>query len=242
MKMLPHLNRIFKQGDFKYIASTGAAIAIIGYFLAKFKALPFYYVESIARQSTLSLTAKILILLGLKQFFVQSEGLATTRRTLIPHPINEFHVIDEVYLTNKNSFKIFVALGTIQEFEFPRAIELVRSMIVEADSISWQVGCTKCLNLPGSTYSKLNRDEFLQFIETADVVVCHAGVGILIDCFKAGKKPVVIPRRGKFREHVDDHQVEIMNFLISRNLVSNLEINQSRDIFKASAGSLVGID
>jgi UDP-N-acetylglucosamine--N-acetylmuramyl-(pentapeptide) pyrophosphoryl-undecaprenol N-acetylglucosamine transferase len=228
---IPRLYRILGNKYFDYIASTGAAIAIIGYLLARLRKKPFYYVESIARQSSLSLTAKILKILGLKYCFVQSEALVDSKHTLIPNPIANFRTIKMNYTIEKTSLRIFVALGTIRDYEFTRAIDLVKKIIIKTDTVNWQLGFTKYQNLPGQSHFELNRDQFTKLIELSDIVICHAGIGILTDCFKAGKVPLVIPRRGTHHEHVDDHQVEIMNLLLSKNLVIDLEANPSRDLF-----------
>jgi UDP-N-acetylglucosamine transferase subunit ALG13 len=232
VRIIPRLNRILNRKSFDYIASTGAAIAIIAYVLAKLRRKPFYYVESFARQSSFSLTTKILKIIGLKHFFVQSEGLASAKYMLIPNPINSFRSTREIDFNIKKSLRIFVALGTIRDFEFPRAIDLVKQLVNETDLINWQLGFTKYENLPGKTYSELDRDQFIHLIVSSDIIICHAGIGILTDCFSVGKKPLVIPRRGKYHEHVDDHQVEMMKFLLSKQLVIDLEANQSRDLFK----------
>ncbi len=47
-------------------------------------------------------------------------------------------------------------------------------------------------------------DEFRELIDQADVIVCHGGAGTLHHVFSAGKVPVVMPRRRKYHEHVDD--------------------------------------
>jgi hypothetical protein len=46
-----------------------------------------------------------------------------------------------------------------------------------------------------------------------DVGVCHAGVGSALSALLVGKVPVLVPRRQKFGEHVDDHQVELAALL-----------------------------
>lgn len=45
-------------------------------------------------------------------------------------------------------------------------------------------------------------------IAKADVVVSHAGVGTFLCCHDMGKVPVLVARRHRLGEHVDDHQVE----------------------------------
>jgi UDP-N-acetylglucosamine transferase subunit ALG13 len=76
----------------------------------------------------------------------------------------------------------------------------------------------------------VDRSEFLKYIEESDIVITHAGIGIIGDCLNLGKIPIVIPRRSSFREHVDDHQVEIVRLLESRRLVLNLESDVSRNL------------
>jgi UDP-N-acetylglucosamine transferase subunit ALG13 len=41
----------------------------------------------------------------------------------------------------------------------------------------------------------------------ADVVVSHAGVGTIATALTLNKPLLVLPRRGAFGEHVNDHQV-----------------------------------
>ncbi len=56
----------------------------------------------------------------------------------------------------------------------------------------------------------------LEAMAAADAVVCHAGSGTLRDALKLGHTPVVVPRLAKFGEHVNDHQLELVEALGSR--------------------------
>jgi UDP-N-acetylglucosamine transferase subunit ALG13 len=49
--------------------------------------------------------------------------------------------------------------------------------------------------------------EFNRVIREATIVVAHAGMGSIISALELGKPIVVMPRRGKFRETRNDHQV-----------------------------------
>lgn len=49
--------------------------------------------------------------------------------------------------------------------------------------------------------------EFNRTIEAASLVVAHAGMGSIISALELGKPIVVMPRRAKFRETRNDHQV-----------------------------------
>jgi UDP-N-acetylglucosamine transferase subunit ALG13 len=55
--------------------------------------------------------------------------------------------------------------------------------------------------------SFVSRDELRSLMSNAAAVVCHGGPATIMDCRRAGVKPVVVPRRRALGEHVDDHQV-----------------------------------
>jgi beta-1,4-N-acetylglucosaminyltransferase len=65
----------------------------------------------------------------------------------------------------------------------------------------------------------LSMEEFDQCIKKASLIICHAGCGTLLHALKAGKTPVVMPRRKKYGEHVNDHQVELMQALAEQGRV-----------------------
>ena len=53
----------------------------------------------------------------------------------------------------------------------------------------------------------VSRDELRSLMSNAAAVVCHGGPATIMDCRRAGVKPVVVPRRRALGEHVDDHQL-----------------------------------
>ena len=65
----------------------------------------------------------------------------------------------------------------------------------------------------------LGMDEFNQIIREARIVICHAGAGTLSSVLRTGKTPVVVPRRLKYNEHIDDHQTELLEAFASRGLL-----------------------
>lgn len=54
----------------------------------------------------------------------------------------------------------------------------------------------------------MNMDEFATQVDTAELLIMHAGAGSLIHAVQAGKVPIVMPRLSEYGEHVDDHQTE----------------------------------
>ena len=49
--------------------------------------------------------------------------------------------------------------------------------------------------------------ELTERLRAARIIISHAGVGSFVSCARAGKIPILVPRRRQFGEHVDDHQV-----------------------------------
>jgi len=49
--------------------------------------------------------------------------------------------------------------------------------------------------------------EFRKLVESASVVIAHAGMGSIITALELGKRIIVMPRRRGLGEHRNDHQV-----------------------------------
>ena len=54
-------------------------------------------------------------------------------------------------------------------------------------------------------------DKFNKCIDDCDILITRGGVGTILDGLKKGKKIIAFPRLSEFQEHVNDHQVEIIN-------------------------------
>lgn len=62
-------------------------------------------------------------------------------------------------------------------------------------------------------------DEVERLITEARVVIAHAGTGTVMFALAQGKVPVVVPRLARFGEHVDDHQLELVESLNELGLI-----------------------
>lgn len=65
----------------------------------------------------------------------------------------------------------------------------------------------------------LGMEEFQTKIQEASLVICHGGVGTVMSAVRAGKLPVVMARRKKFGEHIDDHQVQVVEALAAEGML-----------------------
>jgi UDP-N-acetylglucosamine transferase subunit ALG13 len=73
----------------------------------------------------------------------------------------------------------------------------------------------------------------------AQVVVCHAGSGIIAATLRTGRAPLVLPRRHAHGEHVDDHQAQLANKLAESGLAVVLDGEIRRE--DVAAGSRLSL-
>jgi len=50
-------------------------------------------------------------------------------------------------------------------------------------------------------------------VAAASLLILHAGAGSVLHAVRAGKTPILMPRRQHLHEHVDDHQLEFARTL-----------------------------
>ena len=58
--------------------------------------------------------------------------------------------------------------------------------------------------------------EAIEYIKKSELVVSHAGIGTIILCMQYGIPLLILPRRKSYREHMNDHQMEIARSLEER--------------------------
>ncbi len=115
---------------------------------------------------------------------------------------------------------IFVSFGT-HEQPFERLLDLVEPLAGEDHRLMVQHGSTPPrFGLPDIAWHPfMEIDEVQAAMRSAELVICHAGVGTIITALRLGKRPLVVPRRAAMAEHVDDHQMDIAARLAERGLI-----------------------
>ena len=67
---------------------------------------------------------------------------------------------------------------------------------------------------------KLDLDEF---VERADLVITHGGVGSIIMALNKNKKVIAVPRLHEYGEHVNDHQRQIIKVFSEKGYLIGLQ-------------------
>ncbi len=107
---------------------------------------------------------------------------------------------------------IFVTLGS-QKFQFDRLLEKLDVLLAQGvitDEVFAQSGYSTYRPKHFTAVDFMDRETFANYMQKADMVITHAGTGAIIGGVKAGKKVIAVPRLAKFGEHVDDHQLQIV--------------------------------
>lgn len=104
---------------------------------------------------------------------------------------------------------VFVSVGT-QKQQFTRIFQMVENSIcLKNDEIVAQTGNTKFKSKKIKMVSSIDSNKFNEYIKKADYIICHGGVGTIFNALENGKKILVVPRLAKYKEHINDHQLEV---------------------------------
>lgn len=122
-------------------------------------------------------------------------------------------------------------LGT-QNNSFYRLLEEIDRLIEIGkinDEVIVQAGYTKYESQNMKIIDFVSNDEIEKLEQQADCIITHGGVGSIIGSIEKGKKVIAVPRLKQYGEHVNDHQLDIvesfdkLGYIIGITDVSQLE-------------------
>ena len=107
---------------------------------------------------------------------------------------------------------ILVTLGT-QDKSFKRLLEAIDKQVELGnikDKIVVQAGCTKYESKNMEIFDLIPMEKFDDLIKSCDLLITHGGVGSIITGLKNDKKVIAAARLEKYKEHTNDHQLQII--------------------------------
>ena len=116
---------------------------------------------------------------------------------------------------------VFITLGT-QDKEFPRLLDMVEKLIdkgVIKGEVIAQIGSTKYKSDKIKLIKYMERCDLVQYIDNCEYLICHAGVGTIMDALSLNKKIIAVPRLSMYKEHVNDHQLDIVREFSKMGLI-----------------------
>ena len=216
------------------VISTGAAIAVPYLTLAALRGIPAHFVESAARTDGPSLTGRLVHLVPPVQVHAQSRSFPAGW-SFVGSVFDAFQ--PEEATDPRPSTRVLVTLGT-SPFPFDRLVRRLSEVLPEDAEVIWQLGASADPGRDGDVVHRhLPWARLAEEVARADVVVTHAGVGSVLMALEAGRMPIVVPRRARFREHVDDHQAQIARMLSDRGLVLDREAGDIEEAHLSTAST-----
>lgn len=121
---------------------------------------------------------------------------------------------------------ILVTLGT-QDKKFYRILKEIDRLIsigIITDKVVVQAGYSADYQSDNmEIFDLIAMDEFDKLMSKCDILITHGGVGSIIDGLKKNKKIIAVARLKKYNEHVNDHQLQIIENFSKEGYILNLK-------------------
>lgn len=121
---------------------------------------------------------------------------------------------------------ILITLGT-QDKKFHRLLEAVQKQIdnkIIKEEVIVQAGSSSDFKSNDmKIFDLIPMDEYDKLIEECDVLITHGGVGTIMTGLKNNKKVIAAARLSKYKEHVNDHQLQIIESFVNFGYILSLD-------------------
>ena len=120
---------------------------------------------------------------------------------------------------------ILVILGT-QDKEFPRLLKAVDREIKKGtivDKVVVQAGLTEYESDNMEIFDLVPQKDFDKYVDEASLIITHGGAGSILTAVKKGKKVIAAARLSKFKEHNNDHQLQIVKEFSKKGYILELD-------------------
>ena len=130
---------------------------------------------------------------------------------------------------------IFFSIWT-QDKSFERLLKIIDENIqnkVINEKVIVQAGYTKYKSDNMQIFDYVSIDDFNKYIDKCSLFITHGGVGNILSALKANKKVIAVPRLAKYKEHTNDHQLQIVNNFYEKGYILRLlETDDFKDVYK----------
>jgi UDP-N-acetylglucosamine transferase subunit ALG13 len=217
-RAVPTFTRLMSRDRFHGVVSTGAAIAAPALVAGRLRGMHTRYIESVSRVNGPSLTGSLVGRAHLaRSMWTQHRDWADDRWSYHGSVLDNYEAYEVG--AQLRDLHVFITLGTLRKYPFARPVaHLAKSGMLGPETV-WQLGVTRAeTSLPGQIYDFFPSDKFDEEATAADVVITHAGVGSVLRLLELGVFPILVIRRQRHGEHIDDHQAQIARLMGERGL------------------------
>lgn len=112
---------------------------------------------------------------------------------------------------------IFITVGT-SNFSFNRLLRIIDELCIDGvicpSEVFAQIGDTEYIPQNYKYVKFTTSEEHKKKIASAKIIITHAGTGSIVSSLKMDKKVIAFPRLSKYEEHIDDHQLELVEAFV----------------------------
>lgn len=120
---------------------------------------------------------------------------------------------------------VFVLLGT-QNNSFYRLLEEIEKCIKDGiikEEVIVQAGYTKFKSYKMRIIDFMSQEQIDEFQDEANLIITHGGVGSILTSLEKRKKVIAVPRMCQYKEHVNDHQKDIVENFNEKGYLIGIE-------------------
>ncbi len=132
---------------------------------------------------------------------------------------------------------ILVVLGT-NDKPFTRLLKAVEDAVLSGDikdEVVVQAGFTRYESSCMKIIDYIDQEAFAQALADADILITHGGVGTIMTGLRQGKKILAAARLKQYGEHVNDHQIQLLEAFESKGyLIYMKDLSDIRPYLKAA--------
>jgi UDP-N-acetylglucosamine transferase subunit ALG13 len=218
----------------EHVISTGSGVALSFLPWARMRGACCHYIESFTRIDGPSATGRALAAVPGVHLYTQHSSLAHGRWRQGGSIFDQFSqgpsMVDSPDTSTGGGARplqrAVVTVGTMRDYPFARMLKRLHELLPAEAEVLWQSGCAPVGQLPIDGVKEVAQADLEAAIVRADVVVAHAGCGSAMTALRAGKLPLLVPRRAAYGENVDDHQVQLGAELARRGLAVVREVDE----------------
>jgi UDP-N-acetylglucosamine--N-acetylmuramyl-(pentapeptide) pyrophosphoryl-undecaprenol N-acetylglucosamine transferase len=201
------------------VVSSGAGLALPFCAASRTFGAQLIFAETMARVDSPSMTGRQMARLGAKMFVQWPELAAHYPRAQVCRPL----LLEGLGEIDPGPGRgTFVTVGSHDQ-GFARLADLVGDAASRGRlprPIVVQDGVAEARPQWADVHHRfVSPDAFGELVSASAIVVTHGGAGAIATALARGRRPIVVPRRKAFSEHVDDHQLELVGKLAALGLV-----------------------
>jgi UDP-N-acetylglucosamine transferase subunit ALG13 len=138
---------------------------------------------------------------------------------------------------------IIATLGT-HPAPMDRLVSALDEIEQENEDIFIQAASFNLLPKKAKILPIMGFEEYQAHLEMADFIICHGAAATIHSIVESiGKTPLVVPRRQRYGEHVDDHQVKFAEFMTKKyGLPHVLEMKDLAEGIKAARSRKINLN